>query len=195
MLVGMGRGDLVFGVDLDGVCADFIGSLRPYAAEWLGKDEGDLPLEVSYGFAEWGLDNRYHRYEDLHRWAVREKDLFRNLLPIDGAAQALRRLSEDGVRIRIITHRLYIPYAHRSAVTQTVEWLDRYGFPYWDLCFMKDKGAVGADLYIEDSPANIAVLRESGAEVIVFDNSTNRELEPPRARTWQEVEELVRARL
>ena len=28
----------VFGVDLDGVVADFYGGLRPIAAEWLGVD-------------------------------------------------------------------------------------------------------------------------------------------------------------
>ena len=28
----------VLGVDLDGVCADFYGGLKPVAAEWLGVD-------------------------------------------------------------------------------------------------------------------------------------------------------------
>ncbi len=27
----------IFGVDLDGVCADFYEGIRPMAAEWLGK--------------------------------------------------------------------------------------------------------------------------------------------------------------
>ena len=38
-------------------------------------------------------------------------------------------------------------------------WLDNHGIPYWDLCFMRDKGDVGADLYVEDSPENIKSLR------------------------------------
>ena len=33
----------VFGVDLDGVCADFYHGLRPIAAEWLGVDVATLP--------------------------------------------------------------------------------------------------------------------------------------------------------
>jgi UDP-glucose 4-epimerase len=33
-----------------------------------------------------------------------------------------------------------------QGLRQTVEWLDFYDVPYWDLCFMKDKAAVGADL-------------------------------------------------
>ena len=109
-----------------------------------------------------------------------------------GAAAALRRLSQAGVRIRIITHRLYLKYFHEEAVQQTVAWLDHHGVPYWDLCFMKDKGAVGADLYIEDSPENVRALRAGGNPTIVFENSTNVDLPEPRARTWADVEALVR---
>ena len=59
---------------------------------------------------------------------------------------------------------------------------------------MKDKTAVGADLYIEDAPKNIQELRddlEHPADVIVFSNSTNRECDGPRADDWGQVEELV----
>jgi 5'(3')-deoxyribonucleotidase len=75
-----------------------------------------------------------------------------------------------------------------------VEWLDRFGIPYWDLCFMRDKDAVGADLYIEDSPENVCALREKNCEVIVFANSTNRCCAAPRAQSWEEVYELVMER-
>lgn len=185
--------DFVFGVDLDGVCADFIGGLRPIAARWLGKDIEKLTPEPLYGFREWGLDDDHFKYEDLHRFAVTEHDLFASLEPMEGAAQALRRLSKDGVRIRIITHRLYIPFTHKASVSQTVDWLDHNGFPYWDLCFMREKGAVGANIYVEDSPSNIAELRHMNASVIVFENSTNKDpgFDPPKATNWEEVEALV----
>lgn len=113
----MQQKSFVFGVDLDGVVADFIEGLRPIAADWLGVKENELTREVSYGI------------------------------------------------------------------------------PYWDLCFMKDKAAVGADLYIEDSPANIQALRAARCEVICFGNSTNRDVTPPRVTSWAQVEELVRAKL
>jgi 5'(3')-deoxyribonucleotidase len=117
------------------------------------------------------------------------------LSPIPGAATALRRLSADGVRIRVITHRLFIKYFHETAVRQTVEWLERHDIPYWDLCFMKDKAAVGADLYLEDSPDNIEALRQDGHKTIVFANSTNSETAPPRANNWQEVVSMVQAEI
>lgn len=74
---------------------------------------------------------------------------------------------------------------------QTVEWLEKHGIPYWDLCFMAAKSSVDAAVYVEDSPTNIRALRDIGKEVIVFRNSTNRELLAPDASNWLEVERWV----
>jgi 5'(3')-deoxyribonucleotidase len=180
----------VLGVDLDGVCADFYSGLRPIAAEWLGVPESSLPMEVSYGLGEWNLD-RAGGYAALHRFAVTQRELFRQLKPIDGAAATLRRISAANVRIRIITHRLFISYSHVETVTQTIEWLEHYAFPYRDLCLMEDKAAVGADMYIEDAPTNIEKLRADGHPTIVFTNATNRHPDGPRANNWADVERLV----
>jgi 5'(3')-deoxyribonucleotidase len=184
----------VFGVDLDGVCADFFGSMREIASEWLGVPLDQLPTEVSFGLTEWPIA-AMGGYEPLHQFAVTQRELFRTAKPIPGAPQALRRLSLAGVRIRIITHRLFISNFHQTAVQQTVEWLDTHGIPYWDLCFMKDKTKVGADMYVDDSPTNIQMLRQSTKpdRVIVFTNSTNRTLAGPRAENWNDVERLVTA--
>jgi beta-phosphoglucomutase-like phosphatase (HAD superfamily) len=190
-----GTRQFVLGVDLDGVVADFARGLKPIAAEWLGVEPAALTDEISYGFGEWGLE-RAGGYDALHRFAVKERELFARLPPIAGAPAALRRLSAVGdVRIRIITHRLYIHWFHKEAVRQTTEWLEAQGIPYWDLCFMRDKAAVGADLYLEDSPENIRALRATGHETIVVVNSTNRELPGPRAESWGEIEQLVRERV
>ena len=56
---------------------------------------------------------------------------------------------------------------------------------------MRDKGAVGADVYVEDTPSNVEQLRQSGATVIVFTNSTNRDVGGPRADSWDDVERVV----
>ena len=181
----------VFGVDLDGVCANFYSGLKPIAAEWLGVDVRTLPEQVSWGLPEWGVDKAPGGYEALHRFAVTQRDLFKILLPMPGAPQALRILSDANVHIRIITHRLLIKYFHRVAAQQTIEWLDKYDIPYWDLCFMREKAAVGANLYIEDSPDNIKRLREEEHRTIVFTNSANKDLEGPHADTWEQVLQIV----
>ena len=181
----------VLGIDLDGVCADFYGGLRPIAAEWLGVEPDSLSANVSHGLSEWGIEAAPGGYEALHRFAVTQRNLFRELQLLDRAAVTLRILSSHDIRIRIITNRLFIKYFHQEAVRQTIEWLDHYDIPYWDLCFMRDKAAVGADLYVEDAPENVEQLRADGHPTIVFSNSTNRHLSGPRADSWKDVEPLV----
>src|SRR3989344_4486533 len=183
--------NFILGVDLDGVCGDFYGIMREIAAEWLSVPIDSLVEEVDFGLKRWHIEEA-GGYEPLHRFAVTQRDLFRRMKPIAGASVTLRRLSAEGIRIRIITHRLFIKHFHQEAVRQTVEWLDHHGFPYWDLCFMKDKAQVGADIYIDDSPDNIESLRGLGYKAIVFRNTTNTHLADPGAKDWGEVEKIVR---
>ncbi|MGA7851735.1 MAG: hypothetical protein WCA15_00325 [Candidatus Acidiferrales bacterium] len=178
------------GVDLDGVVADFYEALRPVAEEWLGVPHGTLTKEVSYGLKEWNITGE--QYEELHRFAVTQKEIFATQPPIPGAAATLRKLGfNPSIRVRIITHRLFIKYTHEICVRQTTEWLEEQGIPYWDICFMKSKGEVGADLYIEDSPSNIDALTKLGKKVLIFTNSTNRDVRGERANDWVEVETFV----
>jgi 5'(3')-deoxyribonucleotidase len=189
----MSTNQFVFGVDLDGVCADFYGRMREIVAEWRGVPVDQLTTQVTYGLPEWDMTRE--EYEKVHRFAVTQRKLFRAMDPIPGAPQVLRKLGAEGVRIRIITHRLFIDYFHAIAVAQTTKWLDNHSIPYSDLCFMKDKCLVGANLYIEDTPDNIRDLQEAGKRVIAFTNSTNRTMQPPprlRANSWEEVEAMAR---
>jgi len=186
----MDNSSFILGVDLDGVVGDFYGAIRKIAAEWLNKPFDSLSTEVSYGLDEWGLAE-FGGYERLHRFAVTQRNIYRDMEPIESAPAVLRKLSNQGIRIRIITHRLYLKYSHRTTITQTVDWLDKYDIPYWDICFMNDKGAVGAHVYIDDAPENIISLRRQGCKTIVYTNSTNRNLPGPRADNWKDVEQIV----
>ena len=180
----------IIGVDLDGVCSDFYGRMREIAAEWFELQVGDLTPDVTYGLHEWGVKTK-EQYLSLHRFAVTQRQLFETCPMIKGARIYLRRLSDEGARIRIVTHRLYVEYLHALAVGQTVQWLDRHGIPYWDLCFMKQKEQVGADIYVEDSPENVEALRKKNLYTICFGNSTNTEVAAPRATSWEETYELI----
>jgi len=185
--------DFILGVDLDGVCGDYTGALRDVAIERTGADPATLPLERSWDFTEWGLTEE--QFAELHQAAVVEHRIFRSMPVIEGAAETLWRLSDAGIWIRIITHRLYLNWGHATAVADTVDWLDEVGIPYRDLCFLGAKPQVEADCYVEDAPHNVAALRESGAEVIVFDQPYNRHVAGPRAADWAEVENLVGAQV
>jgi 5'-nucleotidase len=183
----------ILGVDLDGVCGDYTAALRDVVAERTGRDLAELPLERSWDFREWGLS--VEQFENLHQAAVVEHRIFRTMPAIAGVAETLWRLSDAGIWIRIITHRLYVNWGHATAVADTVDWLDAAGIPYRDLCFLGAKPQVEADCYVEDAPHNVTALRASGAYVIVFDQPYNRSVDGPRAGDWGEVENLVGAQV
>ena len=179
----------VLGVDLDGVCGDYTAAFRSVVASELGVEEASLPLERSWDFAEWGLSA--DEFERLHHLAVTEHRMMRWMPVIAGAAESLWRLSDAGVRIRVITHRLYVNWSHATAIADTVEWLDRVRIPYRDICFMGDKPEVGADLYVDDAPHNVEALREAGNRVILFDAPYNQGVPGTRALDWTECEQMV----
>lgn len=182
-------GAFILGVDLDGVCADYTAGLRRVVADDRGIEPSDLPLERSWGFEEWGLDAA--EFERLHRKAVNEDRILATLPVIEGCADALWRLSDAGIWIRIITHRLYTNWSHQSAVADTVSWLDENSIPYRDLCFLGAKPQVEADMYIDDAPHNVSALRGAGNDVICFSQPYNSDIGGLRADNWVEAEEII----
>lgn len=179
----------IFAVDLDGVVGDHTRRFREIYAGLNGLDPESLPLERDWNFSQWGFDP--DEYTHWHKLAVLEHDLFRTMPLMPGAADALWRLSDAGIWIRIVTHRLYINWGHEKAVGDTAAWLDEHAIPYRDLCFLGAKPQVQADAYVDDAVHNIMALRADGNTVITFDQPYNRDLDGLRARDWDEVEELV----
>ncbi len=181
--------EFILGVDLDAVCADYNTALRAVAAAEFGVPIESLTTETSWDFGEWGLDR--DGFLALHRTAVQEHRIFRDMPAVEGASESLWRLSDAGVWIRVITHRLVTNWGHALIVSDTVEWLDSKRIPYRDLCFLGRKPEVQADAYIDDAPHNVLALRATDNRVIVFDQPYNRHLDGPRAATWGQVELLV----
>ena len=179
----------ILGVDLDGVCGEYTEALRPVVAAHQGRSVDELPEPTTWDFADWGLDRA--SFEHLHRTAVLEHRIFRTMPVVAGAAEVLWRLSDAGVWIRVITHRLAVNWGHALAVSDTVEWLDEHAIPYRDLCFLGAKPQVEADLYLDDAPHNVEALRAQGNAVVVFDAPYNQQVPGPRAADWLEVERLV----
>ena len=180
----------VFGVDLDGVCGDYTAAFRSVVAAELDVSEASLPDTRSWDFHEWDLD-RAGGFERLHALAVTEHRMFATMPPMKHVADVLWRLSDAGIWIRVITHRLYVNWGHAAAVADTVSWLDSNRIPYRDICFLGNKPDVGADVYVDDGPHNIRALRAAGHHAIVFDQPYNRDLGGPRAADWLELEDQV----
>jgi 5'-nucleotidase len=184
----------VLGLDLDGVCADYTRGFRRFVAAERGVDAATMPEPVDWDWTRcgWGIGSR-EEYLELHARAV-AGGLFRELDPLPGVSEALWRLSDVGVRIRVITHRLIITGGHGAAAADTVTWPDDQKIPFWDLCFMADKPQVGADLYLDDSPSNLDAFRQAGLPAPIFDQPYNQQLEGPRVHNWAEAAQAVLAR-
>jgi 5'(3')-deoxyribonucleotidase len=184
----------ILGVDLDGVCGDYTAAFRAVVAADREVDPESLPDARSWDFAEWGVATP-DEFDRLHRVAVLEHRMFRHMPAMPDVADSLWRLSDAGIWIRIITHRLCVNWGHAVAVADTVAWLDDTGIPYRDICFLGAKPEVDADCYVDDAAHNVLALREAGNDVIVYDAPYNKGVDGPRARSWPEVEELVMARV
>ena len=181
--------DFVLGVDLDGVCGDYTAAFKAVVSAERGIDPDSLTDDVSWDFAEWGLDRE--GFLAMHRSGVEHHHMFRHMPPMPGVADALWRLSDAGVWIRIITHRLVTNWGHALIVSDTVEWLDTNRIPYRDLCFLGRKPEVQATAYIEDAPHNVEALRAGGNDVVVFDQPYNRHLDGLRAANWEQAESVI----
>lgn len=186
--------ELVLGVDLDGVCADYESAFRSSYASHAGIDPVQLPAQTTLdAFSQWGLS--FAEFEEAHRRAVLQDRIFRTMAAVDGVSEGLWELSDNGVWIRIITHRLLFNGSHEIAAADTAAWLDANDIPYRDLCFIGDKPNVGADVYVDDAPSNVLSLRATGKPVLVFDQPYNRRLPAPRAHHWHDVVAFVDAEL
>jgi 5'(3')-deoxyribonucleotidase len=185
-------GPFVLGVDLDGVCGDYTSAFRAVVAAERGVDPASLGPQRTWEFTEWGISS--DQFDDFHRKAVLEHRMFLSMDAVPGAAEALWRLSDAGVWVRVITHRLCVNWGHAIAVADTVSWLDRIGLPYRDICFLGRKPEVEAHAYVDDGAHNVLALRALGNDVIVYDQPYNQAIEGPRAHSWEEVESWVAER-
>lgn len=179
----------VLGLDLDGVCGDYTHALRKILADKRGVDEESLTKNISWNYPEWDLTKE--QYKELHDEAVTQHNIFRNMPVIEGASKALWELSQNGVWIRIITHRLLTTWEHKTVAQDTVAWLDKNDIPYWEICFVGQKTEVGADAYIDDSPANVVALRSHGKQVVVYEQFYNKSVAGPRAKNWKEALTII----
>jgi 5'-nucleotidase len=189
-------------VDLDGVVADYETAFKETVARENGLDIADMGAQLSWDFSlgNWGITDRDH-YLALHTKAVVEDRMFATMPAIKGASDALWRLSDAGVWVRIVTHRLVIKHTHHVAVADTVTWLEqprpdgRPLVPYRDICFIGTKSEVGGDCYIDDAPHNVVALRAAGNDCIVMDAAYNRDIDGARAMNWDDVEKIVFAKM
>lgn len=182
---------LVLGLDLDGVVFDYESAVRERFALMLGVDPSTLKRQTQWSLVQsgWPIVDEDH-FAELHSAAVKA-GMFADMPVIAGASEGLWRLSDAGIYTRIVTHRLGFKGIHEAAASGTVSALESNNIPYRDLTFVANKPDVGADIYVDDAPHNIAALRAAGRYAIVFDQPYNQAVDGPRARNWEELVTMI----
>lgn len=185
----------VLGLDLDNATLDYTGGFRRFVSEKTGTPPEQLPAPKNWSYVQsgWPLRDEKH-FLETHTEAVRA-GMFRDLEAYAGASEALWDLSNKGVYIRIVTHRLATNFNHQTAAADTLYSLDTANIPFRDICFVANKVEVAANCWLDDAPHNVTALREAGNTVIVADfdpeATYNRHLDGLRATDWTQVHTLV----
>ena len=183
------------GVDLDGVCADFVHGLREIVAWSRGIKPDELTTAVDWEFKAWDLrPGDYMRYYEL---AIRQFDIWKNLPVYPDAVRSLNRLrASHGADIRIVTSRPD-PFKESDlrhiAIRHTSEWLQKNGIFFNSFNILSEKEDLDCTVYIEDAPKQIRRFQSASIPVVVMNRSWNSHVEDlgMRAWTWDEAVELV----
>lgn len=79
---------------------------------------------------------------------LHSKEIFEETEPIEGALEAFKELQKYG-KVIIVTYQKTI-----ENKIQALKWLDKWGFPVNDICFLKDKTLLHTDYLIDDNDWN-----------------------------------------
>jgi uncharacterized HAD superfamily protein len=163
------------GIDLDGVCYDFVNALHAFAETHLGRE---LPrnFHVWGFFEEWGID--WDGFLALMEAGCSAGLLYHKGDLAPGAAETLQPLHEAGHEIVFVTARG--EYAQRA----TRDWLDGHGL-YHDLIVgADDTAAHRLDILLDDGAHNIERARAEGIFAVIFDQPWNQDAVGPRVYGW-----------
>jgi|SaaInlStandDraft_1057018.scaffolds.fasta_scaffold16379_6 5'-nucleotidase len=187
-------------IDLDGPVAEYTKAIRQATAERTGVPVEQIGPQTAWEFYKsegWPISNR-EEYMQIHNQAV-DDGMFRSMKVVEGASDALWELSEEGIHVRVVTHRLINKWSHARVVADTVEWLQasrpdgRPTIPYRDICFLSQKFDLAGDVLVEDSPANLEGVKAAkdrnlpAPYPIIYDTPYNRHVDGVRAKTWDEI--------
>ncbi len=177
------------GIDLDGVVADF-------STGWVNRYNDEFGSNVSTDQVDsWDAMDDLTHFESkggFWRWAARgvHGSVFRHLEAYPDALETLARLSKR--------HQIVIITAKPDwAVHDTFGWISDRRIPTREVHITEVKWRVPCDVYLDDSPRQIAELHTNRPEAVVcrYVRPWNEPVPGTRdVHDWEEFETLVDAR-
>jgi len=148
-------------VDLDGVVADFNGGwTRLYNAQFGSALTADHVTAWDAPEALTHFDSMTGFWRWVRTAGDNGRSLFAVLKPYAGAVAGMRALLERA-HVAIITTK------PSWAISDTLHWLARLGLPLREVHITSDKASVPCEVYLEDSPIQLAALRRHRPEAVV----------------------------
>lgn len=186
--------------DIDGC----LGNFNRLFADYLKLD--NLPDPDQYKYWEASVWRQY--IPDSEAFLQAYVDLVSNGKYLDeqlispAAVETLNRVHDDGHEIIVATDRKFRflvgtdrEWINNRAEEDTRTWLDKIGLKYDQLLLTPRKSDASANVYIEDSPTNIAKLIEDGAEnIILYSHAYNRNTPNVSldSNNWQEIYNFIK---
>jgi len=166
-------------VDMDGVIADFDGE---FLKRWRERhpEKFFVPMEERTIFY---VKEQYpEELRPLVMEILLEPAFFRDMMPVDGAKEALLEMDAMGLEVFICTS----PFStYQNCVREKYEWVENTLGSKWinRIILTKDKTLIKGDLLIDDKPQITGVESVPSWEHIIFDRPYNREVDKRRI-TW-----------
>ena len=164
---------------MDGVIADFDGE---FLKRWRERhpEKFFVPMEERTIFY---VKEQYpEELRPLVMEILLEPAFFRDMMPVDGAKEALLEMDAMGLEVFICTS----PFStYQNCVREKYEWVENTLGSKWinRIILTKDKTLIKGDLLIDDKPQITGVESVPSWEHIIFDRPYNREVDKRRI-TW-----------
>ena len=157
-------------VDMDGVIADFDGE---FLRRWRKRhpDSWYVPFEGRTTF--YVRDQYPGELRPLVDEILWEPGFFRDMLPVEGARDALFDMADLGWEVFLCSSPLT---NYRNSTLEKYEWVEKVLGPDWikRVILTKDKTLVKAEYLIDDKPEITGVEKVPAWEHLLFDRPYNR---------------------
>lgn len=167
-------------IDLDGVVYRYVDAFKACVSERRRQPIEELGDAESWNFyRQPGWNMTTPEFLEHMRHAIRHQDLFLRGSAYPGSWRALRDLWPH--ELIVVSSRKYGLDTERCAWEQTLEWLDRNHFPYFEEIVITDSSQSKADICkefeltvaIEDSLDNHNALLDAGVQSFLISRPWN----------------------
>lgn len=162
---------MLIGIDIDGVCADFIGRAAEVILDKYGMDIFPILAKKP---KDKESEETYNLCQEYIAEVAKDESVYKDLKAVKDAAASIKDLIGEGFDIVYITSR---PEEFKEV---TLSWLRNHGFPHPEkVVFTNDKGTYCRDNHldwmIEDRLPLIDNIREMSPDTMIiwFENKAN----------------------